>query len=102
MVGEGHTLEAHERVSLCRQRPSPANDSDDELEYAAKDGEDEGACRISTCLDTHMQLSLRLPTCLPACLCKVAEMSQKPWARFALRASGACGSKSRYTLLCFP
>ncbi len=43
MIGEGHTLEAHERVSLCKQRLSHANDSDDELEYAAKDGDDEGS-----------------------------------------------------------
>ena len=44
VIGEGHTLEAHERVSLCKQRPSHANDSDDELEYAAKDGNDDGPC----------------------------------------------------------
>jgi len=43
VIGEGHTLEAHERVSLCKQRLSHANDSDDELEYAAKDGDDEGS-----------------------------------------------------------
>jgi len=43
VIGEGHTLEAHERVSLCKQRPSHANDSDDELEYAAKDGDEEGS-----------------------------------------------------------
>ena len=36
-------LEAHERVSLCKQRPSHANDSDDELEYAAKDGGDDSS-----------------------------------------------------------
>lgn len=44
VIGEGHTLEAHERVSLCKQRPSHANESDDELEYAAKDGDDDGPC----------------------------------------------------------
>ena len=43
VIGEGHMLEAHERVSLCKQRPSHANESDDELEYAAKDGDDDGS-----------------------------------------------------------
>ena len=48
VIGEGHTLEAHERVSLCKQRPSHANDSDDELEYAAKDGEENSSGVSST------------------------------------------------------
>ena len=32
-------LGAHWRVSLCQQQQSQANQSDDELEYAAKDAE---------------------------------------------------------------
>ena len=39
VIGEGHMLGAHWRVSLCQQQQSQANQSDDELEYAAKDAE---------------------------------------------------------------
>ena len=36
VIGEGHTLEAYKRVSLCQQQQTQANQSDDELEYAAE------------------------------------------------------------------
>lgn len=53
VIGEGHTLVAHRRVSLCKQQQTEANQSDDELEYAAKD-EEEGAMQLQT-------LSLQAP-----------------------------------------
>ena len=66
VIGEGHTLEAHERVSLCKQLPTQATQSDDELEYAAEET-DRGTSphRIATghsqFVDGHDTAVIKLP-----------------------------------------